>query len=131
MKREILFRAKSVTTGEFIEGYPTVDCKGNCMILHPLKTPLGGFQYFDAKCETVGQFTGRTDKKEVKIFEGDIIKEKDSNSLMERIYSVFWNEDYMQFWICDDVTLDSNPLDVLEFDYSEVIGNIYDNKDLL
>ena len=45
MEREILFRGKRVDDSRWIEGSFTIDCNGECEILHQLKTPHGGFQF--------------------------------------------------------------------------------------
>ena len=125
MEREILFRGKQLSNGEFIEGSLTVDCHGNCCIYHPLKVPIGGgFQYFDIDPETVGQFTGMTDKNGTKIFEGDIYNMGDDNIR----YVVVWRK---CMFIGKQIGSNSYAgLDYFESDIKKV-GNIYDNKELL
>lgn len=128
MKREILFRGKRVDNGQWVEGSLTVDCHGNSWICHPLKFPMeGGFQYFNVDTETVGQFTGMTDKNGTKIFEGDIVKEQYKSHVT--IYNVFWDEDYFAFRVKSKDY--SYYLGELVPSNSEVIGNIYGNKGLL
>ena len=125
MGREILFRGKQLSNGEFIEGSLTVDCHGNCCIYHPLNVPIvGGFQYFDIDPETVGQYTGIDDREGEKIFEGDIFKIGAENN----IYTVRF--DYGCFLAYED-DVQVGILAELSTMFVKVIGNIHDNKELL
>lgn len=70
MEREI-FRGKRPNSGKWIEGYPY---KESCFawILSPrFRTPECSCQVLS---ETVGQFTGFTDKNGKKVFDGDIVR---------------------------------------------------------
>ncbi len=126
MKREILFRGKQLSNGEFIEGSLTVDCHGNCCIYHPLNVPIGGgFQYFDIDPETVGQYTGIDDREGNKIFEGDIFK----IGAEEGIFTVKF--DYGCFLAYDYNGEQVGILSELSTMFVKVIGNIHDNPDLL
>ena len=123
--REILFRGKQITKGEFIEGSLTVDCHGNCCIYHPLNVPIGGgFQYFDVDPETVGQYTGIDDREGEKIFEGDVFKIGAENN----IYTVRF--DYGCFLAYED-DVQVGILSELSTMFIKKIGNIHDNKELL
>ena len=125
MKREILFRGKQLSNGEFIEGSLTVDCHGNCCIYHPLNVPIGGgFQYFDVDPETVGQYTGIDDREGDKIFEGDIF----NIGAEENIYTVKF--DYGCFLAYED-DVQVGILAELATMFIKKIGNIHDNKELL
>lgn len=90
------------------------------------------YSHTPIQLETIGQFTSLTDKNGKEIYEGDIVKEKESEYSNEyRVYSVYFNEDEMQWWMSDDEIGDSFPLIELELDYCKVIGNIHDNPELL
>ena len=119
MKREISFRGKSKRTGEWVFGNLfDKDTKGRTHI----GTTVRGC--FDIDPETVGQFTGMTDKNGIKIFEGDILNEPFQGG--EKLYYVFWDEDYFSFRVKSgrvDYYLD----DIQKY-HCEVVGNIYDNK---
>lgn len=70
--------------------------------------------------ETVGQYTGLTDKNGKKIFEGDIVKD-----IVGRMKAVeFYNGRYYPFISFPEYTC-------WNIDEVEVIGNIYDNPELL
>jgi len=127
MEREILFRGKS-PKGHWIYGMPSYDLKyifndGN----------YDSYDQFEIISETVGQFTGLTDKNGVKIFEGDIVEAwsegyKHIGEIRWRlegqpaiiIYPAFANQG---FWkIHGDKGMDNGV---------EVIGNIHDNPELI
>lgn len=117
--REILFRgiAKSHGTFEFGDLITSMGKTyiGNTVGNHP-------DNWCEVIPETVGQFTGLTDKNGVKIFEGDVIEsEKLKPSKVE-----FYNCSFM-FW---EMTLEDYEMIYL-YDEIEVIGNIHENPELL
>lgn len=119
--REILFRGKRTDNGEWIEGYLyRISEKLNPFIM--LKNATGESHEVDP--ETVGQYTGLTDKNGKKIFEGDIVTMPKYGG--GRIKSVVYfkggkfavnGSNYSFKDIC--------PKNM------KVIGNIYDNPELL
>lgn len=76
------------------------------------------------KAETVGQYTGMTDKNGKKIFEGDIVKV--GNALVRGIFAV----EYSGMGACFIISCGESRY-FLGGCNSEVIGNIYDNPELL
>lgn len=116
--REILFRGKRIDNGEWVTSNTFYQCNGEIKLWDERDG------YVEVIPETVGQYTGLTDKNGEKIFEGDIIAKG-----FER-YEVKWNAEQMRWGIYSDnyevagFTKFSEP-------YFEVIGNIYDNPELL
>ena len=81
---------------------------------------------FEVVPETVGQYTGLTDKNGNKIFEGDIVKAYDNYTGMTFIGVVKFGNG--SFYICE---LHSNS-HYRWNDYEvEVVGNIFENSELL
>ena len=116
MKREILFRGKKLYDGSWEYGF-----------LSWSDTPRGRSYFVNnniVEPETVGQFTGMTDKTGKKIFEGDIIKwiDSDGNNRIDKV--LFSNGGFHLCNIYYNIGgYKGNSL--------EVIGNIHDNKELL
>jgi uncharacterized phage protein (TIGR01671 family) len=76
--REILFRGKRVDKGEWIEG-DLIRIGGTYFIAREARSLTDYPQRILVDPESVGQFTGLTDRDGTKIFEGDLV------------YSSFWN----------------------------------------
>lgn len=125
MNREIKFRGKRIDNGEWVYGdllQPTEICDiyeiANCK-------SIDGTRY-EVIPETIGQYTGLHDKNEKEIYEGDILK------------SIKWNDIYLvkyigtAFYLCRKGNNGFNKITTWNnTEKSEVIGNIYDNPELL
>ncbi len=127
--REILFRAKRIDNGEWVEGY--------LMDEDYINVPFNDYDVngrFDEPIEiapeTVCQYTGLTDRNGKKIFEGDIFQAYDGECLQK--YAVIWNGDSLE-WTADCVGDLVGMLSLAEFGAEEidVIGNIFDDPELL
>ena len=129
--REILFRGKRIDSGEWVCGSFCMDAReqfnGLCCVdgfIRLYNKAEGKMQMHEVDRETVGQFTGLTDKNGKKIFEGDICKHR-SNYSGDFIISVVTYTDG-----CFLAMADNNS----GFNLSkklEIIGNIHDNPELL
>lgn len=91
--------------------------------------------------ETVGQYTGLTDKNGKKIFEEDIVKITDRNVCFETMAVIeFGNPNGLYNWGWQLKPLENKPfaIEILHWvdmedsgAFIEVIGNIHDNPELL
>ena len=131
---EILFRGKRKDNGKWIEGYLVK--LGRESFSDPERygicnkaLPLGGSGvYYNLKIdevipETVGQYTGLTDKNGNKIFEGDIVEYKEVNG------EIVYHDQEAMFAVCFDTWL--TDFDHLYGKDVEIVGNIHDNPELL
>lgn len=155
MERDIRFRGKRISNGEWLYGDLMQDNMNGCCI-YPLENK--GLKQV-LRC-TIGQFTGLYDKNGKEIYEGDILRveefknESDSIEKSEEFYEVFDLEDMKGQKIREYITPvcweygafaisvsqeNDTYLDVLFGDMRrsfpififEIIGNIHDNPELL
>ena len=128
--REILFRGKNRTLDKWVEGYYKKNGK-DVLIGEELRA--GTYHYVDPA--SVGQYVNRTDKNGTRIFEGDVVQlyTEINGETFQGKYVVYYEDAYCAFML-RDVEQKSYPTDLpVEkqcMDY-EVIGNVYDNPELL
>lgn len=122
----ILFRGKRVSDGKWVQGYYAClpDAAGSVhMIFAPAENPDESNQTCYIDPNTVGQYTGLTDKNGERVFDGDIIKTGSAVSY------VYWDEKSL-CWSVYDGKADA-ALAYYESYEVEVIGNVCDNPELL
>ena len=126
--REIIFRGKRVKNNEWVYGSFLKQAGERISKdeVAPIECWIYGMRGETALVdpETVGQYTGLTDKNGTKIFEGDIVKVE--NALVRGIFAV----EYCGISACFIVSHGERRY-FLGGCNSEVIGNIHDNSELL
>ena len=139
--REILFRAKRLDNGEWVEGYVFddgfVDSKrmfvGGLVIMDYKGTADDrwevGTAFYEVDPNTICQYTGLTDKNGNKIWENDVVKcnYNDYGEKGTYIGKVIFREDTCTFIVTDGKSTDYEWWN----EEKEVIGNIFDNKELI
>ncbi len=143
--REILFRGQTRRYGEKVTwsgekiksnwvygGIFPQNGEGDFAIIYQQKPTVEKYPVY---ADTVGQYTGFTDKNGAKIFEGDILAFDDMDG-SKGIYEVFWDGNNGKFAIA--ASGNRNYVDDFElferneyFKWFTVIGNIYDSPELL
>ena len=139
--REILFRGKLCDNGEWVQGfYVRADHHWHKNGIHKDWIALGAYanggwfalhNKYAVKSETVGQFTGLTDKNGKKIFDGDIIEWfLPEVSEYPSVAYIEYDEESFAWRVCWK-KYDPDWLEGLNKEYISVIGNIHDNPELL
>ncbi len=141
---EILFRGKRVDNGEWVYGTYGRHTSFDAMIIDrpylDSNGDLTALNFWTVNPETVGQYTGLTDKNGVKIFEGDIVKEYKTKDKVKGVvkfgeYQSGINKyaDDLGFYV--EWTTENFLIRELGYwcrkNMLEVIGNIHDNPELL
>ena len=157
--REIFFRGKRIDNGEWVEGC-YAECKGKTFIGIDISISIDIFEvfctpvirWFEVDPETICQFTGLCDKNGKKIWENDILMcHGNSEELVKAAFGEFGVRnietgsivDKVVGWHYEIIPTDaisrcepfcwSMPLteDYIDRCEMEVVGNIFDNKELL
>ena len=123
--RDIIFRGKREDNGEWIAESETYIKDGDGTWLCDESNDV-----VKVVPETVGQYTGLTDKNGKKIFEGDILggylddNYPENLTVMEVVWCKCW-------WGTKEIGCDPDPLEWEDGEILEVVGNIHDNPEMI
>jgi hypothetical protein len=125
--REILFRGKDIK-GNWYEGLLAHNIAKDEWYI---SNKAGISTAYQVRPETIGQFTGLTDKNGTKIFEGDIVeyttKLSRNTEGIVNVYEIKYSKEQARFI----AFLPNGVFDPVAMRYGKVIGNIYDNPELI
>ena len=131
--REILFRGKRIDNGEWVEGFYNHIPNGRGgmdeHLIQAVKEDGSIGRLYNVEPETVGQFTGLTDKNGKKIFDGDILvfSKGATHPIM-----VYWDGLGWKFLRNGKRIEDAFECNTIShIQYCEVIGNIHDKPELI
>lgn len=141
MNREILFRGKLKENNEWVEGILLNFRKNTYIVPHDCVYYCDGTEkfvfdiaYFEVLPETVGQYTGLTDKNGMKIFESDIIKTKKYGKISDYIIINGFDTFAVIYKPCMFRLVNRNRrfnFVNIRRDQLEVVGNVHDNPELM
>lgn len=122
--REILFRGKRNDSSEWVYGNFVRGCVDDFAYIVEFGNKELCRNYVEVIPETVGQYTGLTDKNGKKIFEGDIVTMPAYQGGKKKAIIYFKNGKF---------AVDGSNYSFKDIcpKRMEVIGNIYDNKEIL
>ena len=136
-----LYRGKREYDGEWVYGYyykakyykTDTELLDYITIPHPEENGRGSDNIIVTP-ESVGEYTGKTDKKNKKIFENDIVTHF-INWLGKRVNGVVRYDNITASWVCDFVLDDKKEsaflADWVNGNGAEIIGNVWDNPEFL
>lgn len=127
MEDRYLYKAKRLDNGEWVVGYLYRLSENNPPFIMLRKYG----ESYEVDEHTICQCTGLRDKNNNLIWENDIIRDEHGN-----FYKAFWQNNYYQFsWICVKSEIFQVgikwDLYVMRSFEIEVVGNIFDNPELL
>ena len=155
MNREIIFRGKSIGTGEWLYGHlfkwglqPPSNVPCICVCVP--KTWKETYDLYAVRPDTIGQYTGLRDKNGKKIFEGDILRLTIPDG-STRHFVVEWANRNRLLMPLGGFEHDGNAVRISGWCFNwdghrlypsfragvpdnermEIVGNIHDNPDLL
>lgn len=144
--RKILFKAKRIDNGEWVEGCIVMDQSRLDIFKYRIQPIESGVLYAPPiDPDTLCQYTGLTDKNGKKIWENDILRYsydydespflKDGEEIKYRAGAVFWSEWRGSWAVCGRGNKKCTNNDVFKYNRNpnrtKVIGNIFDNPELL
>lgn len=136
--REILFRGQTRRYGEKVRlngekiksnwvygGIFPQNGDGDFAIIYQQEPTIEKYPVY---ADTVGQYTDMVDKHGTKIFEGDILAFNNTDGELTN-YEILW---FKNKWVVRESNYNAvDDLDLFFCECSTVIGNIYDNPELL
>lgn len=142
--RDILFHGKRVDNGEWVEGFYVHLLDGKGRESHRIytgyaETDCGDFypDWYEVDPDTVGQYTGLTDKNGKRIFEGYVGRYRQTDGAKRNgapilcIGKVVYNTETASYAVDSRDEAGCKYFDYFPIKDFEVIGNIHDNPDLL
>nr|DAG47022.1 MAG TPA: YopX protein [Caudoviricetes sp.] len=130
--REILFKAKRIDNDKWVEGYyvKKYDLLGKRHLILYVDNYVR-WVCVEIDPETLCEFTGRCDKNGKRIWENDILM-----AHLDEFYPEDTTYETVEWGVAGWVTHEANSvdrqyLDEFDLEHFEVVGNIFDNKELL
>lgn len=124
--REILFRGKHTSSGKWIIS-PSIRQEADGSVYLLVKRT-----WYQVDPETVGQYTGLTDKNGNKIFEGDIVEFLYNDFIIRgKVFYLESESAFVVYYELSEQRLFIHSKTLCNCNNAKVIGNIYDNPELL
>ena len=138
--RDIIFKGKRKDNGEWVEGYllkVKIISPSSAKWVEKTLILIQQDEVYEVIPETVGQYTGLTDKNGKKIWEGDIVRTLAPCCIDKYIAGVVMFGEYSSTYQSSNVgyyvdwSLNKNIAMYCKMGDIEVIGNVFDNPELI